>query len=237
MPWCPRNSPLQKGRPLLVAPAHPPPQKIVCSILRKSPLPPFFRACWRIRWISRHPPWGSTWRIRVGPASPTAMRSRKSAWQRANSISTSLPRGSQCSPNASQCNLITIQTPKKRLPAQRSNHLALRQRITQSDAEPGGPQAVEAVHLSECALPVQPAQGVQLGLQSAMQVEVQPGLTIPIPRIEAMLIMTVLAWRDRGLSTQGRGCHRYGGDPRLAGAEVQGSMARHCISESLTEEV
>ncbi|MBP1627764.1 MAG: hypothetical protein H6Q00_2239 [Holophagaceae bacterium] len=107
-------------------------------------------------------------------------------------------------------------------------------------------------------------RGFQLGLQSAMQVEVQPGLTIPIPRIEAMLIMKALAWRDRGLSTQGRDAidlldllergediigldtlyehhleaiERYGGDPRLAGAEVLGSMAKNCMSEPLAEEV
>lgn len=134
------------------------------------------------------------------------------------------------------------------------------------DIVPFGP--IEApggvIHWPPNGNSVMDVRGFQVGLNRALQVEVEPGLIVPIPRAEAMVLMKVLAWKDRGTVTHGRDAidlvelldhgedligldalyeehlevvERHGGDPRIAGAEVLGMRARQGLPEVLVSEM
>ncbi|HLO68937.1 MAG TPA: nucleotidyl transferase AbiEii/AbiGii toxin family protein [Holophaga sp.] len=111
---------------------------------------------------------------------------------------------------------------------------------------------------------VMDVRGFRVGLDHIQPIEVEPGFTIPIPAVEAMILMKVLAWKDRGAATRGRDAvdlvellehgedligldvlyeahldavERNGGDPRLAGAEILGRRAWKCAPRDLALEV
>lgn len=111
---------------------------------------------------------------------------------------------------------------------------------------------------------VMDVRGFHVGMGNAQSIEVEPGLVVPIPQVEAMILMKALAWKDRGAVTRGRDAvdlvellergedliglealydnhletvERNGGDPRLAGAEVLGWRARNCAPPELGNEV
>lgn len=107
---------------------------------------------------------------------------------------------------------------------------------------------------------VMDVRGFHVGIKTLQPIEVEPGFTIPIPAVEAMILMKALAWKDRGAATRGRDAidlvellergedliglealyethldtvERNGGDPRLAGAEVLGERVRDCAPRVL----
>jgi len=131
------------------------------------------------------------------------------------------------------------------------------------DIVPFGPIEAPAgvIHWPDTVMDV---RGFQVALASAQRIEVEPGIVIPIPRAEAMVLMKALAWKDRGATTHGRDAidlvellergedligldalydehlgtiERHRGDPRLAGAEVLGMRARQGLPEDLGAEV
>lgn len=134
------------------------------------------------------------------------------------------------------------------------------------DIVPFGPieAPAGAIHWPPKGETVMDVRGFQVGLDRALHVEVEPGLVVRIPRAEAMVLMKALAWKDRGATTHGRDAidlvellergedligldvlyeahlevvERNGGDPRLAGAEVLGMMARQGSPEELGTEI
>lgn len=134
------------------------------------------------------------------------------------------------------------------------------------DIVPFGPIEAPAgtIHWPPKGETVMDVRGFEVGLNSAMHVEVEPGLVVLIPRGEAMVLMKALAWKDRGATTHGRDAidlvellergedligldvlyeahlevvERHGGDPRLAGAEVLGMWAQQGLPGGMRAEV
>ncbi len=134
------------------------------------------------------------------------------------------------------------------------------------DIVPFGPieAPAGAIHWPPKGETVMDVRGFRMGLNSALEVEVAPGLIVPMPRAETMVLMKALAWKDRGAATHGRDAidlvellergedligldtlyedhlgvvERHGGDPRLAGAEVLGMRARQGLPEELGVEI
>jgi predicted nucleotidyltransferase len=134
------------------------------------------------------------------------------------------------------------------------------------DIVPFGPLEAPAgaIHWPPKGDTIMDVRGFQMGLNSALEVEVEPGLIVRMPRAETMVLMKALAWKDRGATTHGRDAidlvellergedligldilyedhldvvERHGGDPRLAGAEVLGMRARQGLPEELGVEI
>jgi predicted nucleotidyltransferase len=111
---------------------------------------------------------------------------------------------------------------------------------------------------------VMDVRGYEAAYHHAIQVEVRPGLIIPLPTPQGIAVMKILAWKDRGSATQGRDAidlveileraediigldvlydehlnlvEAMGGDLRLAAAGVLGGMVRLMTDLKLSEEL
>ena len=111
---------------------------------------------------------------------------------------------------------------------------------------------------------VMDVRGYEVAHLHALRLEIQPGLVIPLPSAEGILVMKTLAWKDRGNTTQGRDAidlveileraeaiidlevlydehmnvvEAWGGDLRLAGAWVLGVRTRSIAGEKLAAEL
>jgi len=107
-------------------------------------------------------------------------------------------------------------------------------------------------------------RGYEVAHLHALRLEIQPGLVVPLPSAEGILVMKTLAWKDRGNTTQGRDAidlvetleraesivglevlydehmsvvEAWGGDLRLAGAWVLGAMTRKIAGDELAAEL